>query len=408
MVATPFELNLRHLRAMLAIREHGSITAAAEAVFLSQPALTQGIAKLERQLGSKLIERQTAGMRATSVGDMVSERVRAALSQLAAGTRGIARGFDHRARLMTMTQLRAFLALADHSNYAAAAQSTGLSQTAVHRAVGDLEQLIARELVERRGRRVFLNVAGRKLARGARLAVGEIAAILTELGLNPQGTLITIGALPLSRPFLVPEAMAKMTQEHPATRFKIYEGGWADLVEPLRDGVIDFAVGALPPGEIADLSQITIGEDRLVIVAGSHHPLARRATHSIEELSAYPWIVDAVNSPLRIQWERFFVGRVQPSCPIECGSVMIIGRLLSSGNFLTILSPDQVALQIRCGLLAQVGPPLVDSKRLVGVTTRVNWRASALQQRFIELLGVVAASRDALDSDQLRRVAGWI
>ena len=408
MVTNPYELNLRHLRALLAIQEHGSVTSAAAAVFLSQPAVTHGIAKLERQFGSKLIERQTGGMRPTLVGEMVSDRVRSALVQLTAGARGITRGFDHRARLITMTQLRAFLALADFSNYAAAAQSAGLSQTAVHRAVGDLELLMARELVERRGRRVFLNTAGKKLARGARLAIGEISAILTELGLDPQGTVITVGALPLSRPFLVPEAMAMLIKEHPTARFTIYEGGWGDLIEPLRDGAIDFAVGALLPDEIPDLSQIALAEDRLVIVAGSHHPLANRETHSIDELLAYPWIVDAVNSPLRTQWERFFEGRNLPACPIECGSVMIIGRLLTSGDFLTLLSPDQVALQIRSGLLARVGPPLADSKRVVGVTTRLNWRPSRLQQRFIELLRVVAASRDSLDSDQVKRVAGWI
>ena len=43
MATDPFDLNLRHLRALLAIREHGSITAAADVVSLSQPALTQGL-----------------------------------------------------------------------------------------------------------------------------------------------------------------------------------------------------------------------------------------------------------------------------------------------------------------------------------------------------------------------------
>ncbi|MGZ8361989.1 MAG: helix-turn-helix domain-containing protein, partial [Allosphingosinicella sp.] len=47
---TPFDLNLRHLRAAAAIRRCGSISRAAGEVALSQPALTQGIAKLEAQL----------------------------------------------------------------------------------------------------------------------------------------------------------------------------------------------------------------------------------------------------------------------------------------------------------------------------------------------------------------------
>lgn len=408
MGSSPFELNLRHLRAVLAIREHGSITAASEAVFLSQPALTQGIAKLERQLGCALFERQTAGMKATPVGEMVAERVRTAMNYLAVGARGVTRGFDHRARLMTMTQVRAFLALADSGNYGAAAHSTGLSQTAVHRAVGDLEQLVGRELVERRGRGVFLNETGKRLARAARLAIGEIGAVILELGLDPEGSLISIGALPLSRPFLIPEAMAMMSQEQPSARFKVVEGDWGDLIEPLRDGIIDFVVGALRPHEISDLSQVPLAEDRVVVVAGSHHPLAGEQMPSIDALSAYPWIVGPEGSPLRMQWEKLFAGRDLPPCPIECGSVMIIGRLLTSGNFLTLLSPDQVALQIRSGLLARVGKPLPDSMRLVGVTTRLSWRPAAIHRRFIDLLTEVAASRNALDSDQARRVAGWI
>jgi DNA-binding transcriptional LysR family regulator len=116
-------------------------------------------------------------------------------------------------------------------------------------------------------------------------------------------------------------------------------------------------VGALRPFEIADLYQMPLYEDRLVIAAGSQHPLVGVERPSLEQLSAYPWIVAPANSPLREQWEQVFDGAPLPETPIECGSVMIIGRLLTEGNFLTLLSPDQVALQIRSGLLAQIGAP---------------------------------------------------
>jgi hypothetical protein len=53
---------------------------------------------------------------------------------------------------------------------------------------------------------------------------------------------------------------------------------------------------------------------------------------------------------------------------------MIIGRLLTEGQFPTLLSPDQVALQIRSGLLAQIGAPLEHSRRVMGITTRRSWR----------------------------------
>lgn len=406
----PFELNLRHLRALLAIGEHGSITAAADAVNLSQPAVTQGLAKLERQLGYTFFERRSGGMVPTPMGTIIIDRARAALDHLSAGAKGLSPVFLFPERLMTMVQLRAFTALAAAGSFAAAAHESTMSQTAVHRAVGDLEKMIGVQLVERRGRVVWLNAAGKRLARGIRLAIAEIAAAISDLGIDSgQGSeLISFGALPLSRPFLVPAAMAQMAREEPRAAFKVLEGNWRELVEPLRDGVIDMIVGAVRPYEIADLYQMPLFEDRLVIAAGSHHPLVSVEAPTVEQLAAYPWIVAPGSTPLREQWEKLFSEGARPATPIECGSVMIIGRLLTEGNFLTLLSPDQVALQIRSGLLAQVGLPLEGSARRVGITTRRSWRPTAIQRRFLDLLRTVVASERADGVPVELRGSGWL
>jgi DNA-binding transcriptional LysR family regulator len=408
MAADPFDLNLRHLRALLAIREQGSITAAADTVSLSQPALTQGLAKLERQFGYTLFERRSGGMVPTPMGEIVIARTRAALDHLSQAAKGLSAVFQYPERLMTMTQLRAFLALAEAGGFAAAAHGSSMSQTAVHRAVSDLEQMIGGQLVERRGRAVWLNAAGKKLARGTRLAVAEIAAAVADLGFDSGGELIAFGALPLARPYLAPTAMANMARSHPRAAFKVLEGSWRELVEPLRDGEIDMVVGALRPFEIADLYQMPLYEDRLVIAAGSQHPLAQVAAPALEQLASYPWIVAPANSPLREQWERLFDGATLPEMPIECGSVMIIGRLLTEGHFLTLLSPDQVALQIRSGLLAQVGAPLEHSRRVVGITTRRSWRPTATQHHFLDCLeqAAVRMRGDPARSDE--RGSGWV
>jgi DNA-binding transcriptional LysR family regulator len=414
MATDPFDLNLRHLRALLAIREHGSITAAADVVSLSQPALTQGLAKLERQFGYTFFERRSGGMVPTPMGEIVIERARAALDHLSQAAKGLSGVFQYPERLMTMTQLRAFLALAEAGSFAAAAHGSTLSQTAVHRAVGDLEQMIGGKLVERRGRAVWLNSAGKRLARGTRLAVAEIVAALADMGLDSGSgsEVIAFGALPLARPYLVPAAMARMARSDPRAAFKVLEGSWRELVEPLRDGVIDMIVGALRPYEIADLYQLPLSEDRLVIAAGSQHPLAAEAKPTMAQLAAYPWIVAPANSPLREQWEKLFgegaAPVTPPATPIECGSVMIIGRLLTEGNFLTLLSPDQVALQIRSGLLTQIGPPLEDSKRVVGITTRRSWRPTATQRRFLEMLSEAAKGERVEGAPPDLRESGWV
>lgn len=407
-VADPFDMNLRHLRALLSIREKGSITAAADSVSLSQPALTQGLAKLERQFGYTLFERRSGGMVPTPMGTIVIDRIGAALDHLSHAAKGLSAVFQYPERLMTMTQLRAFLALTEAGGFAAAAHSSGMSQTAVHRAVSDLEHMIGSQLVERRGRAVWLNPAGKRLARGTRLAVTEIVAAVADLSFDSGSELIAFGALPLARPYLVPAAMARMARSDPRATFKVLEGSWREMVEPLRDGEIDMVVGAPRPFEIADLYQMPLYEDRLVIATGSQHPLAQIESPTLKQLSAYPWIVGPADSPLREHWERLFDGVPLPETPIECGSVMIIGRLLTEGNFLTLLSPDQVALQIRSGLLAQVGAPLEHSRRLVGITTRRSWRPTATQRHFLNCLEQAAAVMRSDVPQSEERSSGWV
>ena len=72
MTPDPFDLNLRHLRGAVAIAAQHSMNAAARAVNLSQPALTQGLAKLERQLGVELFTRRADGMATTPEGERLA------------------------------------------------------------------------------------------------------------------------------------------------------------------------------------------------------------------------------------------------------------------------------------------------------------------------------------------------
>lgn len=53
--------NLRHLRVFLAVAKTGSITRAAEMSFVSQPAVTQAISKLETEAGEPLFHRTPQG-----------------------------------------------------------------------------------------------------------------------------------------------------------------------------------------------------------------------------------------------------------------------------------------------------------------------------------------------------------
>ncbi|WP_411122925.1 LysR substrate-binding domain-containing protein [Streptomyces sp. x-19] len=82
-------LELRHLRSLLAIAEHGSFTRAAEALHLSQPALSQQIGQLERTVGAQLLDRSGRTVRPTDAGAVFLRHARTALTELDAATRAV-------------------------------------------------------------------------------------------------------------------------------------------------------------------------------------------------------------------------------------------------------------------------------------------------------------------------------
>lgn len=77
--------DLRQLRHFVALAEHGHFARAAEAVHLSQPALTRSIQALENHLDCILVNRHSRGISLTAHGQLVLEHAR----RLLAGSRAL-------------------------------------------------------------------------------------------------------------------------------------------------------------------------------------------------------------------------------------------------------------------------------------------------------------------------------
>ncbi|MFK7958611.1 MAG: LysR family transcriptional regulator [Lysobacterales bacterium] len=371
------QLNLRHLRAMAAIARLGSMTAAAQAISITQPALTQAMARLESQLGHQLFQRHPNGMTNLPPAEIFTPRVEAALKHIGS-------------RRVTMANLRAMIALADAGSYVEASAATGLAQPSLHRAVRDLSLALKRTLVERRGKGITLTEHGRRTARGFRLARAELESGLSELAsLSGRETgRISIGAMPLCRARLLPIAVTAFHQQHPEAEIVIVEGSLRELIEPLRDGVIDVVIGALRPVAPADdVQQRALFIDRLVVLGRKGHPLTKLPGKvTIEDLARFPWTISAPGTPLRILWEQMFAGITPPDIPVESASVIANREILRKSDFLTLLSPDQVAVELEAGWLAKICEAPGNLERTIGRTTRTDWRPTAMQSTFLKIL----------------------
>src|SRR5918996_1786116 len=83
-------LDVRRLRILREVAQHGSFSAAADGLFLSQSAVSQQIATLEREVGMKLLDRTREGPKLTDAGRVLVGHAEAAIARLEEAERELA------------------------------------------------------------------------------------------------------------------------------------------------------------------------------------------------------------------------------------------------------------------------------------------------------------------------------
>ena len=75
-------MEARHLRSFIEVARHGHVTRAAERLLLAQPALSQQMRRLEREVGAELFTRTARGVRLTQAGELLLPRAVRVVTEL--------------------------------------------------------------------------------------------------------------------------------------------------------------------------------------------------------------------------------------------------------------------------------------------------------------------------------------
>jgi len=391
--------NIRHLRVFLGVVESKSISKASEKAFLSQPAITQAIAKLEGALQTTLFERRSDGMYPTESGLAFAYRVQRALEILLDGVKGAIRISADKGRVrpsqllqsLTTTQLRALIAVSEAQSFSAAGRNLGISQSSLHRAARELENLLEIVLFEKTSIGISASKAARVLTRAAKLAFAEIAQGWDEINSlhNREIGRIVVGSMPLARTSVLPDAIIEFSNSYPDFKFSVVDGPYDDLFYHLRHGEIDLLIGALRfPMPSDDVVQEELFNSEIEIVARHDHPLCSDHSISLETLAACSWVIPRRGAPTRAIFESMFndAGIAVPERLIEASSMILIRSLLQSSDRLTLISQHQIQHELETNALATVAYDLSHSFRPIGITMRKNWEPTSKQLSFINIL----------------------
>ncbi|WP_225784355.1 LysR family transcriptional regulator [Xenophilus sp. Marseille-Q4582] len=398
-------LHLRGLRALLAVSEHGTTVGAAQAVHVSQPAVTRAIGRLEDACGCPLFERTTRGMRATPQGARIAARAQALFGHLRQGAHEAlaiessrqprAASAERFAQALSSSQIRALLAVAASGGESRAAAHLGISQPAVHASLQELEHLLAVTLFYKRSSGTRLTPPGEALLLRVKQAVAELRGMDGDLAAwqgDARGQLV-IGVLPLSVPIFLPPVLQAFAARHPAVQVRIIDGTYETLLQHLLSADIDAIAGALrAQAPSPEVQQHALFDDDLVIVAHRDHPCLRQPGLVLRDLLQWPWVTPLAHTPAeRVLHQAFAAqGLAPPARQLSANSPLMTLAFVMQSGLLAIASRGQVALNDHGGQLRVVPVALQGTSRRIGIATRNSSMPSPNLQAFLDLCSATA------------------
>lgn len=404
---TQLSINLMQLKFFLVVAEFQNISKAAEHLFRTQSAITRAISDLEKQLQIELFERHHNGVILTDIGSSLLIQVKNAIEELrqiplivqkyknldSEQSQPINEPFF----LYNTRRLEIFSTLYLTKGMKNTASLLNITQPAVSSAIKLLEESLNIELFIRTPNGIRATEVCELLQQNIKRCLNIINDLPNQIANfigNMQGT-VRIGALPLIRTFLLPKAIAALTNQYPRIRFLTFESAYESLVAQLRSGDIDFIVGAIRPQEqSSDLYSQILFDENMFMVVRNKHPLLRKKIQ-LPDLLDQQWILPRTNSPARILLENNFksLNLIPPEPTVETGDLALSRGLLLESNMIAVVSEQQMKYELDQGLIKKLPFDLPQTTRQIGLIFRKNSIQSSVTKALIQSLENICKER---------------
>jgi LysR family transcriptional regulator, regulator for genes of the gallate degradation pathway len=389
--------SLSQLRAFASVAESRSISRGAADLARSQPAVTQAIGNLESSMGAPLFIRQRAGLVLTDAGLILKNRVDRYFAEVrgavleCGGDRGwSAAQVNALANRLTRSLTTALLLIDEFGSLAHAAKLLGQREATVRKAVSVLEAEMGMRLFDREAHGISTNVHGKVLAARLRLAMRELESAREEVnaGFGIENGRILLGAMMLAGNHLLNSVLQRFTALHPQARVSVMNATSDVLLDGLKRGSIDFAIGLQNRPSMADnVVEEVIADDPFVLAVRRGHPLATRRGLRATDLAQFDWVLARPGAVRRAAFEAIFANRMRPTARVETHSILTILSLLVSSDAIAVMTRSELILEEQLGgrLMALDFGPL-DTESRIAVTTRRGWLPTRLQTAFARCL----------------------
>jgi DNA-binding transcriptional LysR family regulator len=281
-----------------------------------------------------------------------------------------------------------FYQAAVSANFSAAAAKLYISQSAVSQAIKNLEDKLGSQLFLRRTRQLKLTREGELLLSHIGQAYNLIKAAENKLGemQNLESGEIRIGASDTVCKYYLLPYLEHFSQSYPKIKIQFLNRTSLQLIEALKNGMIDFGIVTLPVTEVnLSVDELTSVTD--VFVAGDRFAALKGQKVSWEELSHYPVLLLEKSSATRRNLDNFLKRQGTAIVPeVELESVELLVEFAKIGLGIAHVLKESALDDINNNRLFIVEMAKELPKRKLGLVTNKNMPLSEADKRFIEQL----------------------
>jgi LysR family transcriptional regulator of abg operon len=289
---------------------------------------------------------------------------------------------------MKKHQLNALVAVAEHGSIRRAAAAVALSQTALTKALRELELDVQAALLQRSPQGVRLTPVGLELLRHAKLILAEMdearACIRHLLGQGAPP--VKVAVTPAFSLLCLAETVAHFRTRFPDAALSIRDAFLSQTLPMLRDGTIDLAITAVLP----DVLGSDLGFENLctlqIALAGQLDGFASGPHRLADLANAAPWLLDSSRggiSEVVRQWLAQHQVHTLKQV-IECPSSMASLVLSTQGRAIVPMPHTMLQAPWLAGMCHEI--PVVEPLPTLplGLVLRKGHRLDAAAQWFAE------------------------
>jgi DNA-binding transcriptional LysR family regulator len=292
--------------------------------------------------------------------------------------------------------LHSALALAEHRNFARAAQAVHVSQPTVSRNIQEIERRIGTQLFERGTGGVVPTDAGEIFLEHAREVVARAADLNREMDLlrGLEKGELKIGAGTYQSAMMIDRAVIRLLCEYPAIRLQIHTDNREKLLPLLRKRELDLAVIGLGGIELEPEMHITrLSQHQGYFVVRSGHPLlASEGAPTLQSILRFPGVMTSrVTIPALKQFlaraprDRTDYAHAKSFPAIACESVAMMKMIVAETDAVGLLPLNAVMAEVRAAQLVILSlvPPFL--KVDFGIVRLAHRSLSPIGETFVRI-----------------------